>query len=32
MGKNPEVEQTVREIIEENITEYFNTDFNISEG
>lgn len=32
LGNAPEVEQTVREIIEENITEYFNTDFNISEG
>lgn len=29
LGKSPEVEQAVREIIEENITEYFNTDFTI---
>lgn len=31
LGNAPEVEQTVREIIEENITEYFNTDFDIIE-
>lgn len=30
-GTSPEVEQTVREIIEENITEYFNVDFEINE-
>lgn len=29
LSKSPEVEQAVREIIEENITEYFNTDFTI---
>lgn len=29
LGNSPEVEQAVREIIEENITEYFNTDFRI---
>lgn len=29
LGKSPEVEQAVREIIEENITEYFNTDFTL---
>lgn len=31
LGTSPEVEQTVREIIEENITEYFNVDFEINE-
>lgn len=31
LGKSPEVEQAVREIIEENITEYFNIDFEIIE-
>ena len=31
LGNAPEVEQTVREIVEENITEYFNTDFEIRE-
>ena len=31
LGNAPEVEQTVREIIEENITEFFNTDFDIIE-
>lgn len=31
LGNAPEVEQTVRKIIEENITEYFNTDFDIIE-
>lgn len=31
LGKSPEVEQAVREIIEDNITEYFNTDFEITE-
>ena len=29
LGKSPVVDQAVREIIEENITEYFNTDFTI---
>ena len=29
LGKSPEVEAAVREIIEENITEYFKTDFTI---
>ena len=29
LGTSPEVEQTVREIIEENITEYFNVEFEI---
>lgn len=29
LGNSPEVENAVREIIEENITEYFRTDFNI---
>lgn len=29
LGTSPEVEQAVREIIEENITEYFNVDFDI---
>lgn len=29
LGTSPEVEQTVREIIEENITEYFNVEFDI---
>ena len=29
LGVSPEVEQTVREIIEENITEYFNVEFEI---
>lgn len=29
LGNSPEVETAVREIIEENITEYFKTDFNI---
>lgn len=29
LGTSPEVERTVREIIEENITEYFNVDFDI---
>ena len=29
LGTSPEVEQAVREIIEENITEYFNVEFNI---
>lgn len=31
LGNAPEVEQAVRQIIEENITEYFNTDFDIIE-
>ena len=31
LGNSPEVEQAVREIIEENITEFFNTDFDIKE-
>lgn len=31
LGNAPEVEQTVRKIIEENITEFFNTDFDIIE-
>ena len=31
LGNAPEVEQTVRQIIEENITEFFNTDFDIIE-
>lgn len=31
LGNAPEVEQAVREIIEENITEFFNTDFDIIE-
>ena len=31
LGNAPEVEKTVREIIEENITEFFNTDFDIIE-
>lgn len=31
LGNSPEVEAAVREIIEENITEYFRTDFNIKE-
>lgn len=32
LGTSPEVEQTIREIIEENITDYFNTiDFDILE-
>ena len=31
LGNAPEVERTVREIIEENITEFFNTDFDIIE-
>lgn len=31
LGNAPEVERTVRKIIEENITEYFNTDFDIIE-
>lgn len=31
LGTAPEVEQTVRQIIEENITEFFNTDFDIIE-
>lgn len=29
LGTSPEVEQTVRDIIEENITEYFNVEFEI---
>lgn len=29
LGTSPEVEQAVRDIIEENITEYFNVEFNI---
>lgn len=29
LGNSPEVEKAVREIIEENISEYFNTDFKI---
>ncbi len=29
LGHSPEVEQSVREIIEENLTEYFNHDFKI---
>ena len=29
MGYSPEVEQSVREIIEENLTEYFNHDFKV---
>lgn len=29
LGTSPEVEKTIREIIEENITEYFKTDFRI---
>lgn len=29
LGNSPEVEASVREIIEENISEYFRTDFNI---
>ena len=29
LGYSPEVEQSVREIIEENITEYFNVEFDI---
>ena len=31
LGNAPEVERAVREIIEENITEFFNTDFDIIE-
>lgn len=31
LGTSPEVEQIVREIIEENITEYFSVDFEIKE-
>ena len=31
LGNAPEVEKMVREIIEENITEFFNTDFDIIE-
>lgn len=31
LGTSPEVEQSVREIIEENITEYFNVEFEIRE-
>ena len=31
LGTAPEVEQTVRQIIEENLTEFFNTDFDIIE-
>ena len=31
LGNAPEVEQTVRQIIEENLTEFFNTDFDIIE-
>ncbi len=31
IGTAPEVEAAVREIIEENITEYFNIDFDIKE-
>lgn len=31
LGNSPEVEQTVRQIIEENITEYFKIDFDINE-
>ena len=31
LGKSPEVEQAVREIIENNITEYFRIDFDITE-
>lgn len=30
LGTSPEVEQAVREIIEENITEYFSIDFEIN--
>lgn len=29
LGNSPEVEQAVREIVEENITEYFNVEFDI---
>ena len=29
LGVSPEVEKAVREIIEENITEYFNVEFDI---
>ncbi|MBR5803865.1 MAG: phage morphogenesis protein, partial [Bacteroidaceae bacterium] len=29
LGYSPEVEQSVREIIEENLTEYFNHDFKV---
>lgn len=29
MGESPEVEKAVREIVEENITEYFNMEFEI---
>ena len=29
LGESPEVEKAVREIVEENITEYFNTEFEI---
>ena len=29
LGVSPEVEQAVREIIEENVTEYFKTDYKI---
>ena len=31
LGVSPEVEQAVRDIIEENITEYFNVEYNIRE-
>ena len=31
LGTSPEVERTVREIIEENITEYINFDLDITE-
>ncbi len=31
LGNSPEVEQTVRQIIEENITEYFKINFDINE-
>ncbi len=30
LGTSPEVEQAVREIVEENLNEYFNVEFNIS--
>ena len=29
LGESPEVEKAVREIVEANITEYFNTEFEI---
>lgn len=31
LGVSPEVEQAVKEIVEENITEYFNVEYNIRE-